>query len=516
MKTTRQLRINDELIVDNFAGGGGASYGIELALRRSVDIAINHDPEAVALHTANHPLTKHYTEDVFEVDPVEVTEGKPVGLAWFSPDCTHFSNAKGGKPVSRRRRALAWVVVKWAKLVKPRVIILENVWEFLTWGPLLDNGRPDPARKGQTFDLFVRTLRKLGYSKIEWRKLNAADYGANTTRWRLVLIARSDSQNITWPEASHGPTKPKPWGTAAEIIDWSVLGTSIFERPKPLADNTLRRIACGIERFVLNNPSPFIVTVNHQGGFRGQELTKPFKTVTASREGDYLISPVLVQNGWGERPGQNPRVLNIHKPLGVCPAGGVKHALACALLLKNYGGNCKPVNGSASMDKPLPTITTVDHNGIVTATLTREFGTGRGFDITRPAPVVMPDGAGGKTGLVQAFLLQYNGKSKAQEIGEPLNTVPTRDRFALVTIKKKEYILADVLYRLLMPRELFRAQGFDDSYIIDPIYKGKRLSKTAQTRMCGNSVPPPMAAAVVRANCPDLMEGQLETARRRG
>ena len=262
----------NDLIVDSFAGGGGASTGIEAALGRSPDIAINHSPQAIAMHRANHPETRHLTEDVHDVDPREVCGSRSVGLAWFSPDCTHFSRAKGQKPVKKKIRALAWVVIRWAKRVQPRLIILENVEEFQTWGPLAKDGRPDPARAGETFRAWLAQLVDLGYT-VEIRSLVAADYGTPTTRRRLFVIARRDGVQGIWPEPTHGDGRPESWRPASEIIDWSLPCPSIFDRRKPLAEATQRRIAEGIRRFVIEAAEPFIVPLTHQGGFRGRGVT---------------------------------------------------------------------------------------------------------------------------------------------------------------------------------------------------------------------------------------------------
>lgn len=502
----RQLGLFDELIVDNFAGGGGASTGIEAAIGRSVDIAINHDAEAIAMHQANHPSTRHYCEDVWDVDPVEATGGKPVGLAWFSPDCKHFSKAKGGKPRDKKIRGLAWVAIRWAATVKPRMIFLENVEEFLTWGPLLPDGMPCPDRKGQTFKAFVRKLEKLGY-KVEWRELRACDYGAPTIRKRLFLIASRDGQPIVWPDKTHGaPESPevkagklKPWRTAAECIDWSIPCPSIFERDKPLADATLRRIARGIQKYVIDAAEPFIVTCNHSGeGFRGQGLNEPFKTITAARDAHGLIVPTLIQTGYGERDGQAPRVPGLEKPLGTTMAQGIKHALAVATLIKHYGGN--GAGAGVDLKMPVHTVTATDHHGLVTANLVRQFGTSNGADINAPAGTIMADGGGGKTQLVKAFLSKYYGCGEGQSLSAPAHTITSQDRFALVTINQIDYVIVDIGMRMLQPHELFRAQGFPDDYQIAPQFNGKPLTKTAQVRMCGNSVSPVMAEALVRAN----------------
>ncbi|TWN77162.1 Modification methylase BspRI [Bacillus licheniformis] len=323
----RQLDLFREIIVDNFAGGGGASTGIEMATGLSVDIAINHDPAAIAMHKVNHPDTEHYCESVWEVDPREATKGRPVALCWFSPDCKHFSKAKGGKPVEKKIRGLAWVAVRWAATVHPRVIILENVEEFQTWGPLNKDGMPDLKKKGTTFQSFVRALQRQGY-QVEWQELRACDYGAPTIRKRLFLIARRDGRPIVWPKPTHGDPKSatvkkgilKPWRTAAEIMDWSLETPSIFNRKRPLSENTLRRIVRGIQRFVIDSSNPFIIKVNHSGDqFRGQKIDQPLQTVTV-KNGWGIVNPVLIQMGYGDPEGR--RVLDLKKPLGTITAGG--------------------------------------------------------------------------------------------------------------------------------------------------------------------------------------------------
>jgi DNA (cytosine-5)-methyltransferase 1 len=348
------LPLSDELVVDLFAGGGGASTGIEAAIGRHVDIAVNHDPEAVSLHQANHPQTEHHVSNVWEVDPRVVTGGRRIGLLWASPDCTYHSKARGGKPhrdrnKARRRRGLASIVVKWVRQLQPtgqhpRVISLENVEEFQHWGPLLEDGTPCPDRRGSSFLRWVAQLRNLGYA-VEWRELRACDYGTPTIRKRLFMVARCDGQPIVWPAATHAakPAKGsglKPWRTAADCIDWSLPCPSIFERERPLADATLRRIAHGVMRYVVNNPAPFIARIGHTGwgdGGKVQPLAKPLTTVTTKAE-HLLVSPTLVQTGYGERAGQAPRVPGLDKPLGTVVAGGAKHGLVAAFLTKHYGG----------------------------------------------------------------------------------------------------------------------------------------------------------------------------------
>lgn len=464
----RQLNLFDELIVDNFAGGGGASTGIERALGKPIDIAINHDPNAIAMHEANHPLTHHFCESVWEVDPKKVADGRPVGLAWFSPDCKHFSKAKGGKPCDKNIRGLAWVAIRWAATVQPRVIMLENVEEFTTWGPLGPDGMPCKKRKGQTFTSFTNALRRLGY-EVAYKELRACDYGAPTIRKRLFLVARRDGQPIVWPQPTHGsPTSKevkegllKPWRTAAECIDWSIPCPSIFEREKPLAEATLRRIARGIQKYVIDAKRPFIVTCNHGGeSFRGQSVDDPFKTVTASRDAHGIVVPTLIQTGYGERTGQSPRVPGLEKPLGTLmgegqkhafvgatlvqcgfgeapgskprcidpdkplgtvTAGAIKHALAVAHLIRHYGGNTKL--SAQQPDAPINTITAQDHHSLVVANLIRHFGTGVGSGVDEPTRTAMTEGGGGKSGLVVSHLTRFRGDNLGSPADAPVPTV---------------------------------------------------------------------------------------------
>jgi DNA (cytosine-5)-methyltransferase 1 len=489
------LRIStDELIVDSFAGGGGASTGIERALGRSPDIAINHNAEALAMHAANHPTTRHYCESVWDVDPVEVCAGRRVGLAWFSPDCKHFSKAKGGKPVEKAIRGLAWVAVKWAKTVRPRVIVLENVEEFADWGPVLEDGRPCPMRKGHTFRRFVRQLSNCGYT-VDWQEIRACDYGAPTIRKRLFLVACCDGEAIVWPAPTHGRGL-QPYRTAAECIDWSIPCPSIFERARPLAENTLRRIARGIQRYVIEAADPYIVRIGHTGhgdGGKVRGIGEPLSTITSKAE-HLVVSPTLVQTGYGERPGQAPRVPGLDKPLGTVVAGGQKHALVAAFLAKHYGG----VVGSPMAD-PVHTITATDHNALVTSHLLKLRGTCRdGQPVTHPMPTICA--GGNHTAEVRAFLVKYYGNDRdGVSVREPLHTIPTHDRFGLVTVHGVDYQIVDIGMRMLDPHELYRAQGFPADYRIDIEHQGKRLSKAAQVRMCGNSVCPPAAEAIVAA-----------------
>ena len=555
-----------ELIIDNFAGGGGASTGIEMATGRSVDIAINHDPDAIAMHRANHPHTKHYCEDVWQVDPVEACAGNPVGLAWFSPDCTHFSRAKGGKPVDKNIRGLAWVTIRWALKVRPRVIMLENVPEIRTWGPLGADNKPIKERAGETFDSFIKALttgiphdhpaftemcttleispdspeaamleQGLSYN-AEYRILRSCDYGAPTTRTRFYLIARCDGKPIVFPPPTHGNGKGlKPYHTAAECIDWSIPAQSIFERDKPLAENTLRRIARGIEKFVINNPEPFIVTVNHSGeGFRGQKADEPLGTVTAKNgygvvtptimcnntgnagaavdtplptvttgNRNYMVAPSLIQYH-SETANDEVRGQELNEPLMTVDTSP-RYALSVAHIMKNYGGNY--AGSGSGVDKPLDTVTAKDHNSLVTAHI---LTLRNGMD-GQPAdqPLTTVSAGGSHHAEVQAFLVKYFSNGTAKPVDSPLDTVTTKDRFALVTIHGEEYIITDIKMRMLQPRELFNAQGFPEDYIIDHDDSGRPYPKSKQTARCGNAVTPPVPAALVRANLPEMCGGGI-------
>lgn len=653
-----------EIIVDNFAGGGGASTGIELANGRSVDIAINHDENAIAMHKTNHPDTLHYCESVFDVDPVAATGSNPVGLAWFSPDCRHFSKAKGAKPVKKEIRGLAWVVVRWALEKRPRVMMLENVEEFKTWGPLLaDEMRPDPSRAGETFLAFVgmlsdgipadhpalaevceflsipegseqaqRLINGLGYG-IDYRELRACDFGAPTIRKRFFMIMRCDGKPIVWPEPTHGdPKSPAvqagklaPWRTAAECIDWSIPAPSIFDRKKPLAENTLKRIARGIQRFVIDSASPFIVKCNHASTktqydcFRGQALGEPLQTITktpgyaiavphltkfrtgatgqpvtepvptvtagtSARPGgnghalgiveaaltpflagsggseyqakprpldkpvhtilkqsracvvapviarqfgasighradepsatitaggggkSQLVTSTLIQMGYGERPGQEPRVLQIEKPLGTVTAGGNKFAVASAFLAKHYGGNY--TGPGVGLDEPTHSVTTVDHHAVVTSHLVHLRGFCKdGQKMDQPVPTIT---AGGQhVGEVKTTLaVEHYDEQRAQQMLAFLREYCGEDCTGLVDIDGITYRIVDIGMRMLQPHELYRAQGFPEWYIIDRDYRGVKYAKDKQVARCGNAVPPPFAEALVRANLPEMCADQ--------
>lgn len=520
-KNILQPSLFDELVIDNFAGGGGASTGIEMALGRAVDIAINHDREAVAMHKANHPYTTHYCEDVWAVDPCKIVKGRPVGLAWFSPDCKHFSKAKGGKPVSGKIRGLAWVVIRYAKKVRPRVIMLENVEEFETWGPLthaydkagkkkIDTAGnpvlvPCELNKGATFYKWIRQLEKYGYV-VEWRTLRACDYGAPTIRKRLFLIARCDGRPIVWPDPTHGKGLI-PYRTAADCIDWSIPAPSIFERKRPLAENTLKRIARGIKKFVVETADPFIVPIaNYNGSLTAHSIREPLRTITAwPKGGSFSLVVPHVTRQFGRSIGSD-----ILSPIGTVTAGGSgKTAVVSAFLAKHYGGNY--TGCGISPGGQLGAVTTKDHHSLVTSHLIKLRGTCKdGQDVRKPLPTVTAGGL--HIGKVRAFLTKYYGTAIGQQIDSPAPTVTTKDRIGLVTVSGVDYQISDIGMRMLTPRELFRAQGFNDNYVIDPICNGKPLTKTAQVRMCGNSVSPWPAMALVQANVEIRSESKAHTA----
>jgi len=581
-----------ELIIDSFAGGGGASTGIAAALGRGPDYAINHDREALAMHAANHPDTIHLSKNIWQVDPMEVVGRRPVGLAWFSPDCKHFSKAKGGRPVKREIRDLAWTVVLWAKRVRPRIIFLENVEEWAQWGPLIatEDGKwmPCPERRGATFKRWVGELRRQGYTRIEWRELRACDYGAPTIRKRLFLIARRDGRKIVWPKPTHGaPTDPDviagrklPWRTAAEIIDWSLPCHSIFLTReegravgvnRPLADATMARIAKGVKRYVLDAAEPFIIPLTHHGGDRAKGLDVPMPTVTAAHRGEQaFVSPVLsyAQQGGSSRAADTPMhtitasrkdqntLVAAHltkfransvgsgldepahtvtansfvkRPGGAAPVGVVAaHLMTMRNAGKPHSCPSEPTHtitsggahlfavsaflaqhnlGVVARDArdPLSTVTSTGaQQAVVSAGLLHMKGSNRRMSGAKePARTVT---AGGwHQAEVRAFLTKYYGEGgQDQSCADPVHTVPTRDRFGLVMVEGEPYEIVDIGMRMLSPRELFRAQGFPDTYIIDrgvlPDGSEIKLTKTASIRMCGNSVSPVMATALVNAN----------------
>lgn len=570
--------------MDNFAGGGGASTGIELATGYSVDIAINHDPEAIKMHKANHPNTKHYCENVWTVDPVKACKGHPVGLAWFSPDCKHFSKAKGGKPKDKNIRGLAWVALRWAGLVRPRVIMLENVEEFKTWGPLNRRHHPIKSKQGKTFEKFVQQLTDLGY-EVQFKELVAADYGAPTMRKRFFMIARYDGKPIAWPEPTHAPADSeavkagllKPYVGAYTQLDFSLPCPSIFDTSeeikekygiravRPLAQKTMDRIARGLKKFVLDNPEPFIIQCNHGGERRPNDIREPMPTITG-KHGYGIVEPYMVQCKY------NNEAQDVQKPIGTLttvgshllvepklapymgtnttnhPGGNCKdpihtittgnqqclisptliqyhsetskdgvrgqtiedpimtvdssnrYGLVTSFLHKYYDGGYK--GAGETVENPLPTVTAWDHNSIVTANLIQMNNHCDGKDIRQPLPTITA--GDGHFGEVRAFLIKYYGQGTGQDIEKPLDTVTAQDRFGLVTINGTDYQIVDIGLRMLEPRELYGCQGFPDDYIIDHDYTGKTYPRSEQVRRCGNAVCPPIPAALVKANLPEL------------
>ena len=544
--------IHGELIVDNFAGGGGASTGIEMATGYSVDIAINHDPEAIKMHKANHPNTEHYCENVWAVDPVKACKGHPVGLAWFSPDCKHFSKAKGGKPKDKNIRGLAWVALRWAGLVRPKVIMLENVEEFKTWGPLNRRHHPIKSKQGKTFEKFVQQLTDLGY-KVEFRELIAADYGAPTMRKRFFMIARCDGKTIVWPEPTHAPADSeevkkgllKPYVGAYTQLDFSLPCPSIFDTSeeikekygiravRPLAQKTMDRIARGFKKFILDNPEPFIIQCNHGGERRPNDIREPMPTITGkhgygivepymvqigqtgftkdrskdvreplttivSKNEHCLISPTLIQYH-SETSKDGVRGQTIEDPIMTVDSSN-RYGLVASFLQKYYDGGYK--GAGDTLENPLPTVTAWDHNSVVTANLIQMNNHCDGRDLRDPIPTITA--GDGHFGEVRAFLIKYYGKGTGQDIEEPLDTVTSRDRFGLVTIEGVDYQIVDIGLRMLEPKELYGCQGFPDDYIIDHDYTGKTYPRSEQVRRCGNAVCPPIPAALVRANLPEL------------
>lgn len=631
------------LIIDSFAGGGGASTGIEMALGRSPDVAINHSEKALALHAANHPETLHLDSNIWDVDPLTVTGGRHVGLFWASPDCKHFSKAKGGAPRDRNIRDLAWVVVKWAEEARPDVICMENVEEFVTWGPVDDDGQPIRELAGVTFDLWVRRLRRAGY-KVQWRELRACDYGAPTIRKRWFLVARRDGRPIVWPKPTHGDPasaevrkgKLQPWRTAAECIDWSLPCPSIFDSSaeimakhglravRPLADNTLARVARGMTRYVLDAERPFIVNVTHGGrvedvaepirtitgahrgekaviapsitrfnsGATGQDMRDPLATITANSwikkpggaaplgmiapllatmrnsqkpwqgadepthtitaggAGLSLIAPVLtyaqqgggnrsaeaphhticaskkdqnsliaatmVQTGYGERKGQMPRALDVAAPLGTVVAGGAKHAPIAAFLAQHNGGPRMGAHAGHDLRAPVSTIAASgSHQMPVAAWFAKYYGTDQDPRMDEPLhTVTTKDRFGHMQAALAAPPFAPEHQERARQVAEFLRAYGAWNggEFVTLTIGADEFVIVDIGMRMLTPRELFRAQGFPDDYVIEGVWEGldsdaptfRAFPKDVQVSCCGNSVCPPMAAALVEANCGHL------------
>lgn len=472
--------IHGELIVDNFAGGGGASTGIEMATGYSVDIAINHDPEAIKMHKANHPRTKHYCENVWAVDPIAACKGNPVGLAWFSPDCKHFSKAKGGKPKDKNIRGLAWVACRWAGLVRPRVIMLENVEE-------------------------------LGY-EVQFKELVAADYGAPTMRKRFFMIARCDGKSIVWPEPTHAPADSeevkaglfKPYVGAYTQFDFSLPCPSIFDTSeeikekygiravRPLAPKTMERIARGLKKFVLDNPEPFIIQCKFNND--AQDIKKPLGTITTIGS-HLLVEPYLSVNR------ENHFGSDMREPIHTITSNN-QHMLMTPTLIQYHSETAQGEVRGQTIKEPIMTVDGSNRYGLVTSFLSKFYKTCIGQDEREPLHTVTT--SAGHFGEVRAFLIKYYGDATGQDIKQPLDTVTTKDRFGLVTIEGVDYQIVDIGLRMLEPRELYGCQGFPEDYIIDHDYTGKTYPRTEQVRRCGNAVCPPIPAALVRANLPEM------------
>ena len=557
-----QINIFDEIIVDNFAGGGGASTGIELAAGRPVAIAINHDPDAILLHKTNHPYTTHLQASVWDVDPVAVCKGRPVGLAWFSPDCKHFSKAKGAALVDRKIRGLAWIVLRWAGTVRPRVIMLENVEEFQTWGPVR-RGKPIKKKAGQTFRKFIKQLSKLGYN-IQYRELVAADYGAPTTRKRFVLVARCDGKPIVWPERTHAPRDSEevlsgkflPWRSAAEIIDWSQPTYSIFASKqeikekygvnaiRPLADNTLRRIIRGVDKFTIKSGKPFLVECNHGGDGHTRTVTEPVNTVTGKYTGG-VCSSVMVPYTFSNTGGSVGS--DVGSPVHtIRTAGG--QILSAASLIQYHTEQTENVRASG-LNVPLNTVDASNRYGLTCANLVEYYGNGNPLDVSQPMHTVT---AHDREALVSAHVVKFKGQELGQHPTDTLNTITAQgleyaqcntvlvkaggqnlghwpkirdllnkycgysladDEVLLLNISGVLYFIADITLRMLIPRELYNAMGFPVDYIIDRDYRGKSYGKTKQVERCGNAVCPPLAEAMVRANLPEWCGAKFTTMR---
>lgn len=565
-RNNAQISILDEIIVDNFAGGGGASTGIELAAGRPVAIAINHDPDAILLHKTNHPYTEHLQASVWDVDPVAVCRGRPVGLAWFSPDCKHFSKAKGAALVDRNIRGLAWIVLRWAALVRPRVIMLENVEEFQSWGPVR-KGKPVKSKAGQTFRKWKQQLSDLGYA-IEHRELVAADYGAPTTRKRFVLVARCDGKPIVWPEPTHGQRdseevkagKLLPWRSAAEIIDWKIPGYSIFASKqeilerygvkvvRPLAENTMRRVIRGVDKFTIQSGKPFIVPTGY-GERKGQaprvhDIENPVSTVVSTVK-QILVSPNLIQ--YHTEQTENVRASGMDVPINTVDASN-RYGLTCANLVEYYG-NGVPLD----LSEPMHTVTAHDREALVSAHIQKYFDGGyKGCGDRADAPLSTVT-ASQRHGVCAAHIAEFKGQDIGQSVASPLRTITAsagefaqcsawlakadgrhlghwpeirellnrhcgyrlkEDEVILLMIRGVAYYIADITLRMLTPRELYNAMGFPPDYIIDRDYMGNAYGKTKQVARCGNAVCPPLAEAMVRANLPEWCGEKITTMER--
>lgn len=519
------------LIIDCFAGGGGASVGIEMALGRPVDIAINHDPAAILMHRTNHPDTVHLTEDIFKVELPRYTKGRHVALMWASPDCTSHSKAKGGRPRKSGLRILPWAVYKHAKAILPDVIIMENVEEIKQWGPLDEQGYPIKERRGEEYQRFISKMQCLGYD-FDSRELVAADYGAPTTRKRWYAVFRRDGRPIVWPQPTHnrdGSNGLKKWVAVSTALNFTDLGKSIFGRKRSLAENTMKRIARGLQKFVFENPEPFIVQVNHSGDtFRGQSIHEPMPTIT-QKHGFGKVTPVIMpymfRNNTGA-PGSDAR-----EPMLTITTGG-HHGVISPFVIQYHSETKNVEVRGQPVNEPLRTIDTSNRYGEVMAFLMKYYKTCTGQSMSEPIHTITTSpGHFGQVSIltvkledllqagiseevvqkctwVSEFIIEYYGTGTGQTVTSPLHTVVTKDRFALITVLGNEYVILDIFLRMLTAEELKLAQGFPEDYIIDRDFNWKRYPVSERVKRIGNSVVPVMAEALVKANCPYLIEGE--------
>lgn len=484
----------EPMIIDCFAGGGGASVGIEMALGRQVDIAVNHDPQAIRMHKTNHPDTLHLTEDIFTADLTKHIKNRHVALMWASPDCTSHSKAKGGKPRKSSLRILPWAVYKHAKAILPDVIIMENVEEIQQWGPLDERGYPIKERKGEEYQRFIQSMKGLGYA-FDSRELVAADYGAPTTRKRWYAIFRRDKKPIAWPEPTHSKTGQdglQKWVPVSAVLDFSDMGKSIFGRKKPLAENTMKRIARGLQKFVFENPEPFMVQVNHSGDtFRGQSIHDPIPTIT-QKHGFGLVSPYIIQYHSETKDGE-VRGQKVEEPLRTIDTSN-RYGAVMAFLTKFY-----KTDTGQSLYEPIHTITTSPgHFGQVSVLAVK---------LEELLKSGVTEETAKKCTWVSKFIIEYYGSGTGQTVDKPLHTIVTKDKFALITVLGNEYAILDIFLRMLTPEELKLGQGFPKDYIINRDYRWKTYPKSEQVKRIGNSVVPIMAKALVEANCSYLKVG---------